>query len=81
MRKPSHVNSVFRLKELNSGFRLKEINSGFRPKVLKCPLLREGIFLKEKRMLVELGVAAYIASYLILEEEEQYEEDEFDDAD
>ena len=72
MRKPSHVNSVFRLKELNSVFR---------PKVLKCPLLREGIFLKEKRMLVELGVAAYIASYLILEEEEQYEEDEFDDAD
>ena len=47
----------------------------------KCPLLREGIFLKEKRMLVELGVAAYIASYLILEEEEEYEEDEFDDAD
>ena len=72
MRKPSHVNSVFRLKELNSVFR---------PKVLKCPLLREGIFLKEKTMLVELGVAAYIASYLILEEEEQYEEDEFDDAD
>ena len=72
MRKPSHVNSVFRLKELNSVFR---------PKVLKCPLLREGIFLREKRMLVELGVAAYIASYLILEEEEQYEEDEFDDAD
>jgi phage shock protein PspC (stress-responsive transcriptional regulator) len=32
-------------------------------------------------MLVELGVAAYIASYLILEEEEGYEEDEFDDAD
>ena len=72
MRKPSHVNSVFRLKELNSVFR---------PKVLKCPLLREGIFLKEKTMLVELGVAAYIASYLILEEEEEYEEDEFDDAD
>ena len=72
MRKPSHVNSVFRLKELNSVFR---------PKVLKCPLLREGNFLKEKRMHVEHGVAAYIASYLILEEEEQYEEDEFDDAD
>ena len=30
-------------------------------------------------MLIELGVAAYIASYLILEDE--HEEDELDDAD
>jgi len=32
-------------------------------------------------MFVELGVAAYIASYLVLEQEEEYEEDEFDDTD
>jgi len=32
-------------------------------------------------MLIELGLAAFIASYLIEEEEYEYEEDSFDDSD
>jgi len=32
-------------------------------------------------MFIELAIAAYAASYFIPEQEEEYEEDEFDDAD
>lgn len=60
----------------------RNVNSVFRLIVLKCPLPREGTFLKEKRMFIELAIAAYAASYFIPEqEEEEYEEYEFDDAD
>lgn len=59
----------------------RNVNSVFRPNALKCPLPREGTFLKEKRMFIELAIAAYAASYFIPEQEEEYEEDEFDDAD